>query len=1001
MRPLTLRLRGVRSYLAERTVNFTELGLVAIIGPTGAGKSSLLEAMTYALYGGCTWDQRGGKALIADTANTMTVQLTFEADDKTWKVTRTTSRGTYPPPSFGLMCLSDPDEPKVDGEDNVNARIAQLVGLDFHSFCSCVLLPQGRFEALLKARPSDRAKILEHIFGLDELTDLREAADTALATVRGRREQISRQRAKFLYDPRAELLHARAQLDRVEPMCEALGRDVERIVELREQARRHQADAERLKLGADRVDELHRGPLERLHELAVRGDELQSARVPLAEAFECAQAADEHARGREAAARTKRRDEASIAVAQSALEAARDELDTIATAESALKADDDAYAHDLATHQRETGKLEQLARAAKQAGKTLLQIHERLTAKQTAAETLEAHRIGLREALDTHNARADELKAAQLRAAQAAQEHHNAESAVREAEERLGKCERELTALRHAHAVADLAEGCRPGDPCPVCERELPAAFAVKPAADLTEARNAREQSSKAATKAQRQAAALQSTWQAATNALLAAEGALGDAATLVHTKQQNGIDALALGDLDAQATMEELDRRSAATVAQLRGLQEADEEARRCEQTAREAHTTLLNDHSRQGAALGERSRALAHRRRELALRRESLPGRLADLPDWAHPQTLATTALAAALSDVYQARREAEALARKLDESHQALTSAHNALEGHDQRARAAVAEPALAERETLRTLVRALAEDGVAALAEPPRPGAPLPRLLAWGQEIGASAERHATAMRQQAEDVTERATQATKQGHAILERHGAPNSPALERRLRELEAERLAANNAHDRAAGQIAGADVLDTLKRQATDFEQGLQELHDLLTRGRFIGHVISVRQRALLILASGVLAQVTGGRFGFTSAFQMIDTRSGLARKPETLSGGETFLASLALALGLVELMGRAGGQLRALFLDEGFGSLDPNTLDEALDALEARARAGQLIAIISHVPAVAERIESVLQVVPRPEGSEVIPLDATARERLADQEAEDLALT
>jgi hypothetical protein len=69
----------------------------------------------------------------------------------------------------------------------------------------------------------------------------------------------------------------------------------------------------------------------------------------------------------------------------------------------------------------------------------------------------------------------------------------------------------------------------------------------------------------------------------------------------------------------------------------------------------------------------------------------------------------------------------------------------------------------------------------------------------------------------------------------------------------------------------------------------------------------------------------------------------------------PTTLSGGETFLASLALALGLVELMGRAGGQLRALFLDEGFGSLDPNALDEALDALETRARTGQLIAIIT----------------------------------------------
>ena len=83
-------------------------------------------------------------------------------------------------------------------------------------------------------------------------------------------------------------------------MCEALGRDVERIVELREQARRHQAEAERLKPSADRVDELHRRPLERLHELAVRGDELQNARAPLAEALERAQVADEHARGREA-----------------------------------------------------------------------------------------------------------------------------------------------------------------------------------------------------------------------------------------------------------------------------------------------------------------------------------------------------------------------------------------------------------------------------------------------------------------------------------------------------------------------------------------------------------------------------------------------------------------------------------------------------------------------------------------------------------------------------
>ena len=108
----------------------------------------------------------------------------------------------------------------------------------------------------------------------------------------------------------------------------------------------------------------------------------------------------------------------------------------------------------------------------------------------------------------------------------------------------------------------------------------------------------------------------------------------------------------------------------------------------------------------------------------------------------------------------------------------------------------------------------------------------------------------------------------------------------------------------------------------------------------------------------------------MSGGRYGFSEDFQIVDRTSGQPRSPKTLSGGETFQASLALALGLVELAGRSGGRLSSLFLDEGFGTLDANALDEALEELERRAAAGRVIGVISHLRSVADRIEHVLRV-------------------------------
>ena len=117
---------------------------------------------------------------------------------------------------------------------------------------------------------------------------------------------------------------------------------------------------------------------------------------------------------------------------------------------------------------------------------------------------------------------------------------------------------------------------------------------------------------------------------------------------------------------------------------------------------------------------------------------------------------------------------------------------------------------------------------------------------------------------------------------------------------------------------------------------------------------------------------------------------FQIIDRRTRTERDVKTLSGGETFLASLALALGLVELAGRSGGRIDSLFLDEGFGSLDTTILAEALDVLRSHVSTGRLVTVISHLHAVAADLDRVLLVTKNPTGSDMRWLQAPEREQL-----------
>ena len=220
--------------------------------------------------------------------------------------------------------------------------------------------------------------------------------------------------------------------------------------------------------------------------------------------------------------------------------------------------------------------------------------------------------------------------------------------------------------------------------------------------------------------------------------------------------------------------------------------------------------------------------------------------------------------------------------------------------------------------------------------------------------------------------------------------VSARAAADDARFAERRARE-EAERFAA---------LVEDVQQLRTLLAAVREKERALGDLEDALKPGAFLKWLTLRRSRRLLVHASRMLEEMTGRRYSFVDPgeteeqWRVLDRDSNQPRTPASLSGGEQFIASLSLALGMVEMMARSGGRLESLFLDEGFGSLDRSNLDAAVQALGAVAAKGRMVAVISHVRAVAEQIDHVLAVTGGPTGSRAAWLTRPQRRRLSESD-------
>jgi len=976
---------------------YADDGIFLIAGRTGAGKSSILDAICFALYASTPRYDDGEKRVRSDYSqgtDPSRVVLDFSVGDDTWRIERTpqyerpkkSGSGTTTERSTVVLSRWNGEWQAVaTKEREVGARIIDIVGMNGQQFQQVILLAQGRFARFLLAKNDERQKLLRSLFGTHRfeqyqvaLDERRKAAEQALADrtsgLRAALDEATRhvERARDLLregndaepailtkdlvdddwtgriaqlDAAAELAsQQRAALLRQESAADATRAAAEaalaKVTELAErQRRRDQATAKLSDLDARRDEhDATRAELDS----ARRGDTVRSALAALARAEKDA----ERILGKAQAAReawASAREHASTAETETDLpipDATPAELDDFAAdltrrigAWEPVRVKESELARDADALEQRREKLAALDAA-------LLALAARESALPGSIAAAQKHREEAKdraaksEAVDEHIRVLEQQFAAAREVEHLTAAYASADRALSEATTARRETEDALDDLhrrRLAGFSSELAQMLVAGEPCAVCgstEHPRPAPLdddRVTPdAIDAADERRTRAVADHETAQAARQQAELD----------------LRDAETRAGGRSATEVD----GDLLVERGRRS-DAEAAAREAQALGLQIAELEV--------------------------DRDRVVAEHRAAREKRVQLETGIAND-----------ERALAAATSAVTEARGPHASVAQRIGAAQRLASHASTCADADRDAQRAAATHEAARDAQA-----QALDDAGF----------------------VSADAARRAIRTKEQVADLEKRVrsvddARASEQG--TLEELSAfdiPDEPVPTQAAEELLAD---ARAAHIRAverrgeaqtiADALTAASVRSTaaharIREQAAHTEVISQLANTVAGRApndrrmNIETFVLAAELEEIVQAANLRLAEMSDNRYALRHTddlahrgaasglgIDVVDSYSGRARTPHSLSGGETFLASLALALGLAEVVtNRSGGiRLDTLFIDEGFGALDGETLETAMRTLDDLRQGGRTVGLISHVDVMKEQIPAQLRV-------------------------------
>jgi len=1009
MRPLRLLMEAFGPYATRQELDFAELGgaeFFLIHGPTGSGKTTLLDAMAYALYGETSGAGRSGaqmRSQQADPALETRVRFDFRIGADHYRVERspeqevakrrgsgTTWRNPEATLWRGRIPGADPGQeddgwiPMATRSQTVGTEVIRMLGFSAEQFRQVILIPQGRFREVLEADSRRREEILESLFGTQRFSllsdrlkaraqaleekarrgqqertallqalgvETTEALESRLAALSGEVAQsrtdlglhkVGKDQAARRLEAgrRTEILFreaevARAQLESFEPRRLAVAATRERIVLARKAST----------LGAARElrDEAHRRLQAMEAELSAVQASLPRLRSSLDSALERRSAVD----------RLEPRRQEWIAE-QTRLEALRPRLKEHQQARAVLE--ETLRQAAAATAESNAFRLQAEAAAARIPGAEARWAEA--TTAQARIPALEAQRESLSEQAQLalrrstlEKKRLDLIRSLEALRVQGSslRKHHEAAVAVREAEQ----------ARWDGGQSALLASHLQEGHPCPVCgstHHPTPALGEPGSVPSETRLRSTREAE------------------KAAAESLEEARERFRESERLLDSLQTELKTLPPVSFANPEAIPQAL-KDLGSELAALKVLVGADP-ARLLAQVREQAATARLRAEQADLRRSDVEMRSARHRT-DLEVLSRQIPEELhgADVLDARLQKVLVE------LQRLAEARTTCEA----------DLLSCTEQWNGAKARE-----EEMIRTREVSREDSARRSQDWASALSSAGFADAPAWEEACLRPEVLSALEMEVEAFlaaRTAAQDRDLRARTALELA-APAER---PDLPGLAQQSAAADETHQAALTANARLEAELAR---LEAGSRRIAEMELAFGELERTYAVAGRIAEAVSGRnpsgltlQRFVLtaflddtlLAASARLVRMSRGRYRLERRLERSDLRrasgldldvfdehTGFARSVNTLSGGESFLASLALALGLADVVQSHSGGLRmeALFIDEGFGTLDPEALDEALKVLMDLRENGRMVGIISHVPELRERIDVRLEV-------------------------------